>query len=179
MDEVELIRNCIHHKKEAQQILFERYFGKMMGVCLRYSKDIPQAQEILNDGFFSAFQTLKKYNSEMCFENWLKEIMISAAVKNLRNNRKEYLIASTVNAGDVKKNNDVLSEAKLETMDTETILHALQQLPPAYRVLYNLAVIDDISLKNIMENLDMSEETAIANISKAKFYLQKNLNAFV
>jgi len=183
MEESEIIRECVTYKNEAQQIIFERYFGKMMGVCLRYSKDIEQAREILHEGFFTAFKTIKKYSFDACFENWLKEIMISTAIIILHKNRQAYLIASTVNASKTKQTtaqtNNQLSDEKLESLDSETVLHALQQLAPAYRALYNLSVIDEFSIKQITEKLDLSEETAIANLAKAKFYLQKNLSAFI
>lgn len=49
--EEELIKGCIKNERLAQKRLYERFFSKMMGVCMRYSSHPEQATEILNMGF--------------------------------------------------------------------------------------------------------------------------------
>ena len=39
MDEVLLIQECLKGKRKAQGELYRRYAAKMMGVCMRYSRN--------------------------------------------------------------------------------------------------------------------------------------------
>ena len=45
IDEKVIIRKCKNNDRQFQKILFERYYGKLMGICMRYSKDKFQAQD--------------------------------------------------------------------------------------------------------------------------------------
>ena len=55
-EEKDLIQACIRNEKWAQRILYEEYYGKMMGICLRYATKKEDAQDILHEGFIKVFQ---------------------------------------------------------------------------------------------------------------------------
>jgi len=59
--EEELIKGCVKNDRLAQKRLYERYFGKMMGVCMRYITHREQATEILNLAFFKVFKTIESF----------------------------------------------------------------------------------------------------------------------
>ena len=48
-EEYELIKGCIREDAKCQRMLFDRYAGKMMGVCLRYANDSMEAEDMLQD----------------------------------------------------------------------------------------------------------------------------------
>ena len=55
MTENEIIKGCLKNNRESQKALYELYYMEMLGVCLRYSKDDNEAQEILQEGFLKVF----------------------------------------------------------------------------------------------------------------------------
>ena len=83
--EEELIRGCVKGERLAQKQLYERFFGKMIGVCMRYTANRDQATEVLNLGFFKVFKTIESFSKRGGnLEAWIYRIMVNTAIDYLR-----------------------------------------------------------------------------------------------
>lgn len=177
MNETDIIKGCLRNDRASQKMLYETFYSKMLGVCLRYSKNNDEAQDILHEGFLKIFNSLKKFNATGSFEGWIRRIIVNTAIDHLRRNKQNYWIVSTVYAND--KASAVAEEIDEDELSShisqEEILKAVQQLSPAYRTVFNLYVIEEYTHKEIAELLDISEGTSKSNLSKAKFNLKKSL----
>lgn len=180
MDENDIIKGCLKNNRESQKALYDYYYNKMLGLCLRYSKDSAEAKEILHEGFFKVFSTLKSFKAPESFESWIKKIMVNTAIDYLHKN-KQNLIVSTFNANKTAVNTleEISDEELILNIDKKEILKALQELTPAYRKVFNLFLIEGHSHKQIAEMLDISEDTSESNLSKAKFNLRKNIQQII
>ena len=176
MSENEIIKGCLNFNRESQKALYDQFYSKMSGVCLRYSKDNDEAKEILREGFLNVFSNLKNFNGSISLESWIKGIMVKTAVDHLRKN-KQNLIVSTVHANDkaINTGKSISDEELVLNIDKEEILKAVQELTPAYRTVFNLFLIEKHSHKEIAEMLDISENTSESNLAKAKYNLRKNI----
>jgi RNA polymerase sigma-70 factor (ECF subfamily) len=56
------------------------------------------------------------------------------------------------------------------------LITEIKKLPPSYRVVFNMYVIDGYSHHEIAEMLDISTGTSKSSLSKARMHLQKYLN---
>ncbi|MES2139272.1 MAG: sigma-70 family RNA polymerase sigma factor [Bacteroidota bacterium] len=180
MDENDIIKGCLKNNPESQKALYDYYYNKMLGVCLRYSKDITEAKEILHEGFFQVFTNLKNFKAPESFEGWIKKIMVNAAIDYLHKN-KQNLIVSTFNANKSVANTleELSDEEIISNINKEEILKAVQELTPAYRKVFNLYLIEGHAHKQIAEMLDISEDTSESNLEKAKFNLRKNIQQII
>lgn len=180
MNENDIIKGCLKNNRESQKALYDSYYNKMLGVCLRYSKDNTEAKEILHEGFSRVFDNLKNYKPGDSLEEWIKKMMVISAIVYLHKN-KQNLIVSTFNANKIVVNTfaEISDEELISNINKEEILQAVQELTPAYRKVFNLFVIDGYSHKKIAEMLDISEETSASNLSKAKFILRKNIQQII
>lgn len=181
MNEADIIKGCLRNDRASQKQLYELYYGKMLGICLRYSKTSTEAKDILHEGFLKVFTALKTFDTHTSFEAWIKKIMITTAVDHLRRNKHNYLIVSTVNAYEkpTAVEETITDDSLFANINKEEFLKAVQELTPAYRTVFNLFLIDGYSHKEIAEILDVSEETSKSNLSKAKFNLKKNLTHLI
>jgi RNA polymerase sigma-70 factor (ECF subfamily) len=177
MNEIDIIKGCLKNDRACQKLLYENFYGKMLGVCLRYSKNRDDAKDTLHEGFIKVFGSLKNFNHKGSFEGWVRRIMVNTAIDHLRKNKHDYLIVSTVYANEKAANSaeEINDEEILLHVDKEEILKAVQELTPAYRTVFNLYVIEEYTHKEIADLLDISEGTSKSNLSKAKFNLRKNL----
>jgi RNA polymerase sigma-70 factor, ECF subfamily len=177
MNEHEIIKGCLKNDRASQKALYEEYYGKMLGVCLRYAKDKDEAKDILHEAFMKVFTNLKNFNGTGSFEGWIRRIMVNTSIDHLRKNKQNYLIVSTVYANEKAANvaDEVNEEELILNIDKEDILKAVQELTPAYRTVFNLFIIEGFTHREIAEMLDISEGTSKSNLSKAKFNLKKNL----
>jgi len=187
MTDEELIRGCIKQDRSAQRMLYEQYFGKMMGICIRFSKNNVDARDIFQNAFRNIFANPKSFLDEntsrkkdsppLLPEDWIKKIIIRSAVEHLHKNKKEYFVSSTVNVRDAEKTSseEISDEQIMNKANIQFILKALQQLTPSYRAIYNLHEVDGYSHKEISALLDISEYTSKDSLSKAKFNMRRNL----
>src|SRR5689334_20753617 len=129
-EETQLVEACLRGDTRAQRKLYEKYYGKMLGVCLRYTKDREEARDILQDGFVKIFQKLAQFSFSSPLEGWVRRIMVNTAIDRYRKNLAE------PDAFDIEKAYDVASDEQdaLSDMSHEELLASLQTLPAGYRM---------------------------------------------
>src|SRR5690554_4981418 len=84
----EIIKRCVEQEKSAQEKLFKEFYGKMMGVCMRYTKDQDQAQEVVQQGFIKIFDKLGEFDFKGSFEGWVRRIMVNASIDAIRKRQR-------------------------------------------------------------------------------------------
>jgi RNA polymerase sigma-70 factor (ECF subfamily) len=166
-EERDFIQACIARERWAQQKLYEEYYGKMMGVCLRYANNEDDALDILHEGFIKVFKHIASYQPGTSMTAWIRRVMVNTAIdyyrKNIRRRTEDIESAHDLSVGDA----DAISQCS-----EKDILNAVQQLTPAYRTVFNLYVIEGFSHKEIAEQLDITESTSRSNLVKARLKLQ-------
>ena len=167
-----VIQGCINGKRKYQEILHKAFYSKMMSVCMRYAENTAEAEDLLHDGFIKLYQKLPKYKYEGSFEGWIRRIITNNSIDYLRK-KKEF----TVSFGDDNEHiinnrkddsNSYFEEIELTELKAGKIIKAIQELTPAYKAVFNMYVIEDLSHKEIAEELGISVGTSKSNLSKAK-----------
>ena len=166
-----LIKGCIAGDRAFQTKLYDLYASKMLGVCLRYSKNREEAEEVLHEGFLRVFTYIKKFRGDGSFEGWIRKIMVNAALHRYRS--KIHL--SPVVHIDAVGNNAVAESNILSNLDAKELLSLVQSLPAGYRIVFNLFVFEGYKHREIAETLGISEGTSKSNLSDARAFLQKAL----
>ena len=59
---------CLRGDRLAQKALYQRYHGKLLGIPMRYTKDIAEAKALMNQAFLKIFNSLESYREEGSFE---------------------------------------------------------------------------------------------------------------
>lgn len=165
-----LLDACLKGDRNSQTKLYKIYYAYAMGVCLRYSRSREEAIEILNDGFVKIFTKLDKYTKGLPFKGWLRKVMINTAIDYFRRQEKHYHSVDISYA-----RYEEVSETVLDQISEKEILQAVQQLPPSYRMVFNLYVIDGYKHEEIAQQLNISVGTSKSNLAIARNKLQKSL----
>lgn len=157
-----------------QAALYERFAPRMYGVCLRYTSDPDEAQDILQEGFIKVFRHLEKFRQEGSFEGWIRRIMVNTAIEHFRKRK-------TLNQVTEKEELSLESpeENALDRLAEKDIIALIQQLSPGYRTVFNLYVIEGYGHKEIASMLGISEGTSKSQLARAKSVLQKMVNNFL
>lgn len=173
-----ILDGCLAGERRSQQRVYELFYGKMMSVCLRYTKNHDQAKDILQDGFIKVFKSLEHFNRAGSLEGWVRRIMVNTAIDHFRRARHSYLLL-----GEDRSMEDFEDLADTEALDEDAtldlkpadVINAMQKLTPAYRTVFNLYVFEEMSHKQIAEMLDISIGTSKSNLAKAKNNLKRLL----
>ena len=166
--EHDIVAALTRRERWAQQQLYEQYYGKMMGICLRYAGSRDEALDLLHEGFIKVFQNIGRYRPGTSLPAWIRTIIVNTCIDYYRKNmrrRTEDLSDAHYLSDD---NPDVLSN-----LTEQEILAAVQELSPAYRAVFNLYVVEGYSHKEVGEALQITESTSRSNLVKARLKLQE------
>ncbi|ADR21341.1 DNA-directed RNA polymerase sigma-70 factor [Marivirga tractuosa] len=168
--EEDLIAGCIKQKASAQQALFDKYSGKMLGLCRRYVKDVLEAEGVMITAFTKIFERIGQYTGEGNFEGWMKRIMVNESLQYLRKHKNMQLNMDIEEAHHLPN-----LDAMEDHLQTEDLMQMIAELPVGYRTVFNLYAIEGFSHKEIAEQLKINENTSKSQLSRARVYLQKRL----
>ncbi|MDQ6609993.1 MAG: RNA polymerase sigma factor [Bacteroidota bacterium] len=168
----ELIQGCIEGNRRSQSELYEMFAPKMFSVCLRYSKNKEEAEEIVQEGFVQVFKSLKNYEYLGSLEGWIRKIMVFCAIQHYRRKSKMYSVISF----ETSKVEEIANEEILSRLGKKDLLIMIQELPPAYRIIFNLYVFEGMKHREIADYLGISEGTSKSNFFDAKVILQKKIS---
>ncbi len=164
------LAGCRNFERDSQNGLYRAMYGFGMSVCLRYAPDKEEAQEILNDGFLKIFSKLDSYRANTSFKSWARRIWINTAIDYYRRSKVRYDMLDLSYARDVHVSDDVLAR-----LSAEEILRQVRQLPPAYRMIFNLYAIEGYTHPEIAAKLSISVGTSKSNLAKARMKLKQAL----
>jgi len=162
-----LIEGCINKKRDCQKLLFDRFAGKMMSVCLRYANDEHLAQDILQEGFIRLFACIHQYKFEGSFEGWMRRVFVSIATRQLS---KQKIIFSDIDIANVKDNS--VDPNVFSKMSEDEIHLMIRNMPEGYRIVFNLNIIEGYSHEEIAAMLGIQATTSRGQLLKARKYLQ-------
>ena len=170
--EEEIIRGCKAEERQSQKALYVRFSAKMYGVCLRYSKNREEAEDLLQDGFVKVFNHIHQYSGTGSFEGWIRRIMVNTALESLRKKKIEYSSFDVMDAEDSNFENAPEAFSKISAND---LLEFVRQLPDGYRTIFNLFAIEGYQHNEIAEMLDISEGTSRSQLARARQILQEKI----
>lgn len=165
-----LLQSCREGNRKSQEMLYRQFYGYAMSVCMRYTRTRDEAIEVLNDGFMKVFTKSEKYDPERSFKGWLRRIMINTALDFYRQQVKHYFHEDVSEAAHTP-----VDETALGKLEHEELITLVQQLSPAYRMVFNLYVIDGYSHEEIAEKLEISVGTSKSNLARARENLKNML----
>lgn len=172
MNEQQLIDGCKKGDRKAQKALYELHSRKMMGVCLRYVNDRETARDLLQDGFVKVFTNISSYSGTGSFEGWMRKVFVNCALEYLR--KSDVLRDSTeleFTAELVQPNSSAISD-----LSVAELLELVQELPPGFRMVFNMFAIEGYSHKEIAEMLNITESTSRSQYTRARQILQRKIN---
>jgi len=171
-NEKQFVAALVGGDRGAQKVLYETYYGPLMAICQRYAGSDDEAMDLLHESFIKIFKKIGRYESGTALLAWMRRITVNTAIDQYRRNarrRTEDLDQAYSLSSDAP---DVFAQ-----FGAREILAAVQKLPPTYRTIFNLYVVEGYSHREIGEQLQITESTSRSNLVKARGKLQKVLTA--
>ncbi len=169
--EQELILACIERQTWAQQRIYEENYRLMMTVCMRYSNSSDDAFDILHEGFLKVFTNIRSYEPGTLLQAWIRRIMVNTAIDFYRKESRR-----TTTDLDEARTLAYSHTHPVDSMAAEEVMKAVQKLPPMYRSVFNMFVIEGYSHREIAETLNITESTSRSNLVKARTKLKELLH---
>lgn len=163
-----VVEGCKNGQASAQKQLFENYYGLAKRICIRYAGSSDEVDEMVNDGFLKIFSKIGLYDSSQSFEAWFRTVVVRTCIDYYRKNSPKVTLVD-ISTGPQIESDDYL----VERLSAEEILELVQKLPPSYRTVFSLFVVEGYSHAEIAELLGINEGTSRSNLAKARMKLQE------
>ncbi|MDB5199580.1 MAG: polymerase sigma factor [Chitinophagaceae bacterium] len=170
----EILEGCMENNSRDHRHLYEKYYGYSLKIVFRYIYRYDKATDVVNDGFVKVFSKLYQFhyeasqNLEMIFMGWLKTIMIHTAIDRLR---KDSFLPE-IGMSDEQIWITDKSQSADQSLLYKELINEIKKLPPGYRVVFNMYVIDGFTHQEIANQLKIAVGTSKSNLSKAKALLR-------
>lgn len=171
-DNVKLIKQCQKKSRKAFDELYLTYSPLLYGICLRYTKDEHEAQDLLQECFIRILNKISDYSFKGSFEGWIRRLTVNHAINYLKS--KKHFMTEDISEYEIENENnnaDILSE-----LNAQEIVKMINKLPSGYRTVFNLHVIEGYKHIEIAEILEISDITCRTQYKKAREALIKMIN---
>ena len=163
--EKQTIQLAVESNRQAQQIIYNTYAAKMLGICRQYIKDLHQAEDVMITAFMKVFTNLGNFEHKGSFEGWIRRIMVNECISFIRANKKVSFLEDEYYKEDSFNN----IESKFSV---DEIQFLIDTLPDGYKMVFNLYAIEGYKHQEIAELLGINEGTSKSQLSHARKILQ-------
>jgi RNA polymerase sigma factor (sigma-70 family) len=168
-NDLDLAAACSQGDHQAQRILFERVKNPMFGVCLRFSESRASAEDLLQEGFIRVFRDIGRYRGEGSLDGWVRRVFVRTGIEHFHREKK---LPETIEL-DWLENSLAFTTENYDPDDPDSVVRLLQKLPPGFRAVLNLAVLEEKSHEEIARELGITASTSRSQLTRAKAFLKK------
>lgn len=173
MEQTQLIKACIKGRITAQQQLYNQYAGTMLGICYRYTKNLDDAEDVLQEGFIKVFGNLQQFKSKGDLGAWIRRIMVNTALTYLKKHTRYR------NQMDFEHMplHPVIDEEATMHLQTAELIELIRQLPTGYQTIFNLVAIEGFNHLEVAAILGINENTSRSQYSRARALLIREIES--
>ena len=168
--------------------LVKRYDAKLLRIAQNVTHNSEDAEEVVQEAFFKAYQKLDQFQGHAKFSTWLIRITLNESLMKLRKQRAtlKQLVDNDVDADSdsERRQFDVADWAPNPEMlyraseFREILITSLQRLSPALKVVFVLRDIEEHSLRETSEILNLTETAVKTRLSRARLQLREDLSKY-
>ena len=123
------------------------------------------AEEVFHDSLIKVYHNLDKFQGNSSLKTWINRIGVNTALDFLRK-RKNALLVEHISDNSLEIKDTVLEQEV--SLEAEVAMKLMHKLPLNQQIIINLFVIDELSHKEIANQLSISEEASRSQYSRAK-----------
>ncbi len=182
----DLIRLALEGDQDAYTRIMKKYRNSIYHLIVRMVGYSHEAEDLTQEAFIKAFNSLATFNDEFAFSTWLYKIATNNCIDYLRKKKlKTFSIDKPVQALEGEQTYEIADESYvpdrrlLQHQQSMTIQEAIERLPEKYRRVIMMRHQEEKSYEEIAEELDLPLGTVKAHIFRAREMLYKQLRGKV
>lgn len=168
--DAELIEGCLAGRSQFQFALYKQFSRLMFSICLRYTPNTLQAEDLLQMGFVKVFKHLDSFRGGS-LEGWMKKIFVRESINQYHQNLRD----KTDYVDQYPDSATSGFEDAFSQLSYQDILRAIDSLPAGCRLVFSLYAIEGYAHAEIAEMLSLSESTSKSQYARAKSLLKSKI----
>ena len=183
LDDDVLINAHLKGDSRAFEVLFKKYRESVARLVYSISKDTALVDDVVQEVFLLVYRHLAKFRGHAAFKTWVYRIAVNETLRQLGRNKRwqplpegdfePTLMASSLvvfNSGDSPER--VLIDGEQEHL----VRQALATLKPHHRTILALYYLEDLSVQEIAEILEIPDGSVKSRLYYARENLRKALD---
>lgn len=178
----EVVKRVLAGETALFEIIMRRYNRRLYRVAHAILMDDREAEDVMQDAYVRAYTHLGQFAGRAKFSTWLTKIAVHEARARARRRSRFVDPGSTQNPGEdgmntfTSKTRDPEQQALSRELNA-VLEDAVDALPEAYRSVFMLRKIEEMSTAETAECLDISEETVKVRLHRARSLLREEIYA--
>lgn len=176
ISDIELIDRILKGEKKLFETIIRRYNQRLYRLAMSVLNNEAEAEDAMQNAYIKAYEHLAQFEQRAAFTTWLTRIMLNQCYEQ---RRKQLPVqdthAETDNFITMSTPAHILVNKELNTVLEE----AIAQLPEKYRLVFVLREIEDLSVRETSEALQIEEPNVKVRLNRAKTMLRNNLDGYM
>lgn len=173
----EVVARVIGGEKALYEVLMRRYNQTLYRAVRSYLHSREDVEDAMQEAYLKAYAKLGQYKGEAAFSTWLVRIGINEALQRLR--REKRANGADMDVDQMQQLPDRLQMTPEQIVMAEEhrkrLESAIDGLPEAYRSVYMLREVEEMSVAEVADSLDLSEANVKVRLHRAKAMLKQAL----
>src|SRR5216684_6260022 len=182
LTEEQVVTRVLKGETALFEILMRRYNQRLYRVARSILRQDNEAEDVMQDAYVRAYEHLGQFAGRAKFSTWLTRIAVHEALaRQRRGNRYQELEPMSEREGDPMDRFASLApdpEQQASNSEVRRLLEeAVEKLPDAYRTIFILRDIEEMSTTDAADVLEITEENVKVRLHRARALLRKSLYA--
>lgn len=172
-DDVELARRVARGEKEAFEMLYREHVGRVMGLCVRMTRDPREAEEMTQDAFVRVWEKVDSYRGASALSTWIHRVAVNTVIENLRA-KARWRDRHEAEADPEAASDSAFARVAGADVDLE---RAIAALPEQARMVFVLHDVEGHKHREIADLTGLAVGTCKAHLHRARGLLRTALDA--
>ena len=186
LSDAELARRVATGDEDAFRLLMRRYNQRLFRTARGILRDDGEAEDALQEGYLQIFRSIGSFRGDAKLSTWLVRIVANQAIERLRKTRRAASVISmdgeagesvAAEVGRMSAEQSAEPESKALRGEVRRLIEAqIDKLPDAFRVVFVLRALEEMSVEETAASLGIPEATVRTRFFRARGLLREGLS---
>jgi RNA polymerase sigma-70 factor (ECF subfamily) len=166
--DLDLVHRVRNGETELFELLMRRHNQRLFRVARVFATNANEAEDIMQDAYVRAFTALDRFEARARFSTWLTQIAINEGLARCRRRRANSYDAVEHLMDTSHSPEDLASSAEVRRL----LESAIGRLDEPFRLVFVLRAVEQLSVREVSECLDVEEATVKTRYLRARATLK-------
>jgi len=173
-----VVTRILEGEVDLYEVIIRRYNRRLFRVARSILREDDEAEDVMQDAYVRAYEHLQQFRGAASFATWLTRIAVHEALARLRKRHRNASLEEETSDDDERMATKERS-AEQVTADRElraVLEEAVDDLPPAFRAVFVLRTVEEMSTAEVAAALSIPEDTVKTRLHRARGILQRSIS---
>ncbi len=179
LSDEEIINRVLNGEQRLYEVIMRRYNASLYRVGMSIVNNEADVEDIMQVTYIKAYQSLHSFERRSSFSTWMTRILINESLQHLKKSKRKMSMQINSEPGEHNKaSGHNPSQALLNKELSKVLEDALVQLPEKYRLVFVLREMENRSVAETVDTLNITEANVKVRLNRAKTMLRDTLGNY-